>query len=85
MHFSGCHAYTFCEHADPVRRGQIFWVSLSCFGIDLSCVDYTAIMSSEKFEDLEDELKTLLEDTSNKVRNKIPRLSGGKLKELAFI
>ncbi|KAK2553872.1 Vesicle transport through interaction with t-SNAREs-like protein 1B [Acropora cervicornis] len=33
-------------------------------------------MSSEKFEDLEDELKTLLEDTSNKVRNKIPRLSG---------
>lgn len=44
--------------------------------IDLSCFDYTAIMSSEKFEDLEDELKTLLEDTSNKVRNKIPRLSG---------
>ena len=60
-------------------------LSLSSFGIDLSCVYYTAIMSSEKFEDLEDELKTLLEDTSNKVRNKIPRLSGGKLKELAFI
>lgn len=39
-------------------------------------------MSSEKFEDLEDELKTLLEDISNKVTNKIPRLTGGKLIEL---
>lgn len=61
------------------------FLALESFGIDLCCVDYTAIMSSEKFEDLEDELKTLLEDISNKVRNKIPRLSGGKLIELTFI
>lgn len=35
-------------------------------------------MSSEKFEDLEDELKTLQEDISGKITNKIPRLTGGK-------
>ena len=34
-------------------------------------------MSSEKFEDLEDELKTLHEDISAKITNKIPRLTGG--------
>lgn len=33
-------------------------------------------MSSEKFEDLEDELKTLQEDISGKITNKIPRLTG---------
>lgn len=33
-------------------------------------------MSSEKFEDLEEELKTLREDISSKVTNKIPRLTG---------
>lgn len=33
-------------------------------------------MSSEKFEDLEDELKTLHEDISAKITNKIPRLTG---------
>lgn len=35
-------------------------------------------MSSEKFEDLEDELKGLHEDISGKINNKIPKLSGGK-------
>lgn len=34
-------------------------------------------MSSEKFEDLEDELKVLHEDISGKITNKIPKLSGG--------
>ncbi|KAJ7379939.1 Vesicle transport through interaction with t-SNAREs 1B [Desmophyllum pertusum] len=33
-------------------------------------------MSSEKFEDLEDELKGLHEDISGKINNKIPKLSG---------
>lgn len=33
-------------------------------------------MSSEKFEDLEDELKNLYEDISSKISNKIPRLTG---------
>ena len=36
-------------------------------------------MSSEKFEDLEEELKALREDISSKVTNKIPRLTGGKI------
>ena len=35
-------------------------------------------MSSEKFEDLEDELKVLHEDISSKISNKIPKLTGGK-------
>ena len=39
-------------------------------------------MSSEKFEDLEDELKTLQEDISGKITNKIPRLTGGKGEQL---
>lgn len=34
-------------------------------------------MSSEKFEDLEDELKNLHEDIRSKISNKIPRLTGG--------
>lgn len=34
-------------------------------------------MSSEKFEDLEDELKALHEDITGKITNKIPKLSGG--------
>lgn len=33
-------------------------------------------MSSEKFEDLEDELKALHEDISAKITNKIPKLTG---------
>lgn len=39
-------------------------------------------MSSEKFEDLEDELKALHEDISSKITNKIPRLTGGKLNNI---
>ena len=35
-------------------------------------------MSSEKFEDLEDELKALHEDISTKITIKIPKLTGGK-------
>lgn len=35
-------------------------------------------MSSEKFEDLEDELKTLHDDISAKITQKIPKLTGGK-------
>lgn len=35
-------------------------------------------MSSEKFEDLEDELKVLHEDISTKITIKIPKLTGGK-------
>lgn len=35
-------------------------------------------MSSEKFEDLEDELKVLHEDVAGKITNKIPKLSGGR-------
>ena len=35
-------------------------------------------MSSEKFEDLEDELKVLHEDISTKITHKIPKLTGGK-------
>lgn len=34
-------------------------------------------MSSEKFEDLEDELKALHEDITGKITNKIPKFSGG--------
>ena len=35
-------------------------------------------MSSEKFEDLEDEFKTLCEDLRTTINSKIPKLSGGK-------
>lgn len=35
-------------------------------------------MSSEKFEDLEEELKVLQEDITGKITNKIPKLSGGR-------
>ena len=35
-------------------------------------------MSSEKFEDLEDELKVLHEDITGKITHKIPKLSGGR-------
>lgn len=35
-------------------------------------------MSSEKFEDLEDELKVLHEDVTGKITHKIPKLSGGR-------
>ena len=34
-------------------------------------------MSSEKFEDLEDELKSLHEDINSKITSKVPKLSGG--------
>ena len=35
-------------------------------------------MSSEKFEDLEEELKILYEDIRTKINSKIPKLAGGK-------
>ena len=42
-------------------------------------------MSSEKFEDLEDELKVLHEDITGKITNKIPKLSGGRWHAEAWI